>query len=84
MEYGNAFTSCAQQSTAIATLRDKLTIDSKQKNYIAHNKARIPATTSQQLDNKSTKFTTDLRSLFYRKSTTGSQQDDSYGNQFIQ
>ena len=48
-----------------------------QKNYNAHSKARIPATSSQRHDNKSTKLMTDLRSQYHNKS---SQQDDLYGN----
>ena len=41
----------------------------------------IPATTSRQNDNKFTKFTTSLQSLYHNKFTTGLQQDSLYGNQ---
>ena len=44
-------------------------------------KARIPGIASRQSHNKSTTFTTGLRSLFHNNSAADLQEDNSYGDQ---
>ena len=56
--------------TTIRTRSQQLTIDNQQKYYNTDNKIKIPATTLQQQGNKSTTFTTGLRSLCHNKSAT--------------
>ena len=75
----------AKQSSPEAVLQpfphvhNKLTDDTQEKDDNTHIKVRIPATTLQQYDN-SKKFTTGLRSMYYNKATTDSQQGDLYEN----